>query len=298
MYGRGEEAGAAASASAVAPEERSTAPLDPSPAPRAPAPRGSPYVPSSAPGCRLPHCWLRELQQRTGDLREPQAPAHAQPHLLLLSSLDLVADPEPGLGPQPAPDGAPGCAPGPWPGPRLVLLADGDAGGGPSPWLRAAAGLAGGGDTGLAVVQVLGLAGQEALGSGKQQQQQQGTALPPDDSARAMAVEVLRAAKEAAGADGRGVRLRVVVEAAAGAWRHAMGLPPGSCLLVRPDGHVAWRHAGPPRSGGQGDGMGGGEDGGGGVREAEVLLRRALETGHWRLPGQGQGPAKGVGDSG
>lgn len=291
MYG-GAEAGAT-----VAPEERSTAPLHHSPAP---APRGSPYVPSSAPGCRLPHCWLRELPQRTGGtgggntaLREPQAPGdHAQPDLVLLSSLDVVSDPEPGRGRQPAPGGVPG--PCPSPGPRLVLLADDDgAGGGASPWLRAAAGLAGGGEAGLVVVQVLGLAGQGALGSSKQQQQP-GTALPPDDSAREVAAEVLRAAKAAAGeVAGHGGRVRVVVEAAAGAWRHAMGLPPGSCLLVRPDGHVAWRHAGPPRSGGLGQGAGGAEEGSG-VREAEAMLRRALAAVHWRLPGQGRGPAEGL----
>lgn len=36
-------------------------------------------------------------------------------------------------------------------------------------------------------------------------------------------------------------------EAEHGGWLQAMGLTPGSCLLVRPDGHVAWRHLGPPR---------------------------------------------------
>ena len=30
-----------------------------------------------------------------------------------------------------------------------------------------------------------------------------------------------------------------------GSWLAKMGLPLGSALLVRPDGHVAWRHVGP-----------------------------------------------------
>mgnify|MGYP001807625508 CR=1 FL=1 len=41
--------------------------------------------------------------------------------------------------------------------------------------------------------------------------------------------------------------VRGVAEAESGGWRRAMGVPRGSCLLVRPDGHVAWRHLGPPK---------------------------------------------------
>ena len=34
-----------------------------------------------------------------------------------------------------------------------------------------------------------------------------------------------------------------------GRWSEAMGLPLGSAVLVRPDGHVAWRHVGLPAMG-------------------------------------------------
>ncbi|EFJ46561.1 hypothetical protein VOLCADRAFT_93005 [Volvox carteri f. nagariensis] len=46
---------------------------------------------------------------------------------------------------------------------------------------------------------------------------------------------------------GRVAPLVELQEAEPGSWLRTMGLPPGSCLLVRPDGHVAWRHLGPPR---------------------------------------------------
>ena len=47
--------------------------------------------------------------------------------------------------------------------------------------------------------------------------------------------------------------LQLYMEASPGAWQGAMGpvvgSSPGSCLVVRPDGHVAWRHVGLPDGG-------------------------------------------------
>ncbi|KXZ42186.1 hypothetical protein GPECTOR_188g291 [Gonium pectorale] len=100
---------------------------------------------------------------------------------------------------------------------------------------------------------------------------------------------------------GGGVPVVVLTEAVPGGWSRTMGLPPGSCLLVRPDGHVAWRHLGPPKpraaasasaSAAGPPAVAAGTDLE--VAAAEAALRAVLGALHWRLPGPGQGPVPGV----
>ncbi|KAG2431150.1 hypothetical protein HXX76_009680 [Chlamydomonas incerta] len=300
-------------------------------------PRGAPYNPTSAPGCRLPHCWLRlqlppapplpsasssasalGRQERQGaekGLRQEEVTAA----VVTLSTLDVAADP--------------------WVGPRLLLLVDdfgelgsrsiggtsatGSSSGSSNPWLRAAAAVAaemavaagGGREVPFVAVQVA-----TAPDSGQVQhahapthtyppreprpldggppygspERAYGTIEPPAGGVLARAATAI-AAPATAGASATAEAalpqltvVRGVVEAEVGGWRRALGVPRGSCLLVRPDGHVAWRHLGPPkvRPLGPGQSAAGGAVGEAGRAEAAAAagaaqLRVALRALHF-----------------
>jgi hypothetical protein len=81
-----------------------------------------------------------------------------------------------------------------------------------------------------------------------------------------------------------------VLEDAAGAWAALHGGAPGAAVLVRPDGHVAWRKLAGP---GQGSGGGGG-GGGGGEAACAVELSRALAGLGWLPPRGRPGAALGA----
>ncbi|GLC41790.1 hypothetical protein PLESTB_001702100 [Pleodorina starrii] len=273
-------------------------------------PRGAPYNPSSAAGCRLPHCWLH--------LPSPhlQAPTqHPHPHppeqpIAASSSSNSSSGSGSGSGAVGISDrGASGEASGrqrslvvvvstldvvadPWVGPRLLLFTDGHLRDG-NPWLVAAAQLydredsvseglspqqldqppaasvtakrartaaaaaaSGGGPSPpppLVVVQVMPApapatataeSGSRAPANAAPDPKAFVVHEPPEGS-------VLAAASAAAPPPPRGASAAAVVvrlwEAEPGGWLRTMGLSPGSCLLVRPDGHVAWRRLGAPK---------------------------------------------------
>lgn len=197
--------------------------------------RGAGYVPSCEPGCRLPHLWLAPVvgspqasvgpgghgaaeaagtagraasHGRCGGSGSAHESSSTAAADAWVSTLDLAALGRGGL---------------------VLLLPSGGGGGAPGggagAWLNAAAML----PRSLATVVIV-------------------TAAAPSSSAGGAE----HAAQQTAGNEAA-----VVAAAhAAGAWCFtdveqrwaSVGVPPGSALLLRPDGHVAWRHLGPPPS--------------------------------------------------
>ncbi|KAG1678055.1 hypothetical protein FOA52_000851 [Chlamydomonas sp. UWO 241] len=187
--------------------------------------RGEPYVPSSAPGCRLPHCWLADRAERL-QLEAPGSGSAAlawrrEPYAtsLRLSTLDLAAchgDYAHGGG-----------------APAWLLLVDCTQGGcGDSAGLqRVGAALE------LASAASGGGAAAAAAAAGA-------PALLRVVAVMAQAPSVAASIRVAPELDtGCGVPVARVVYDAEGTWHGAMGAAAGTgaSLLVRPDGHVAWR---------------------------------------------------------
>ncbi len=171
-------------------------PDDPAAAPHpGSASRDAPFVPSAAPGCRLPHF---ELQLLPG-----AAAAGQQQEQQQCSVLDVVAD----------------CAASS----LLLLLGPGAAAGeAGSAWRLAAQRARQQGRVALNVLQLL-----PASGSGGSDGGGCGGAPEP----------------EAGSSSGAGGWWRLAVDVG-GRWEELSGVGRGGALLVRPDGHVAWRRAG------------------------------------------------------
>ncbi|KAI8463562.1 MAG: hypothetical protein J3K34DRAFT_526882, partial [Monoraphidium minutum] len=215
--------------------------------------RGAAFTASSAPGFRLPHCWLRRAESGQQ-----------------VSSLDLVA-----LGQL-----------------RMTLFtsqSSGDGGGGdggrgggssgvsqrrrPNPWVAAAARLRARGWP-VSVVEVLP-AGGGSGGSGGG-----GSSIGRGSSSGG----------SSSGCNGGSGGEAEQVEDAEGAWQR---LHPGAALtavLVRPDGHVAWRSLRGRRREHAAGGGGGGDE----AAECEGRLGAALAALGWRAGG-GDGGGGGAG---
>lgn len=177
----------------------------------------------------MPHFWLAAPSPPTHSPPSPNPPATpaataAADSLTRVSTLDVVAGP-------------PGRTP------PLVLLVYAAAGGS-APWVQAAAAVRlGAGEGGSSAQQ-------------QQQQQEQGGCGPGwpvrvvhvlpcaevrgGDCAAAASRSSSTAAAAAAATAGGAHSTDVLVDVH-GTWPSTMQLPPGSAVLVRPDGHIAWR---------------------------------------------------------